>query len=63
MGLGWAEPADRSLRDEYVVEAGYKMALTPQLSVMPDIQVVIDPAENPTEDSLWLFSLRTILTF
>ena len=63
MGLGWAEPADRSLRDEYVVEAGYKMALTPQLSVMPDIQVVIDPAENPTEDSVWLFSLRTILTF
>ena len=63
VGVGWAEPSDRTLRDEYVVEAGYKMAVTPQLSVMPDLQVVFDPAENPAEDSIWLFSLRTILTF
>jgi len=30
---------------------------------MPDLQVVFDPANNPDEDRVWVFSLRTIFAF
>ena len=61
IGLGWAQPSDKALREEYVLEAGYKVQVTPQLSLMPDLQYLIDPANNPEQDSLWIFSLRMIL--
>jgi hypothetical protein len=28
---------------------------------MPDLQLLIDPANNPTESSVWVFGLRALL--
>jgi porin len=61
-GIGWARPSEENfgpgLDDEYAVEASYRMQLSPNSTVMPDIQLVIDPARNPETSTAWVFGLR-----
>jgi porin len=63
-GIGWAEPANKptGTKEEYVIETSYKFQLAKNFSLLPDLQLVIDPANNPTESSVWVFGLRVILT-
>jgi porin len=58
VAASWQEPANRTLRDQYVVEAFYRFYLTPHTHLSPDIQVVIDPANAPTKDAITVFGLR-----
>jgi porin len=37
------------------------LQLTQELAITPDIQLLIDPALNPDEDSIWVFGLRARL--
>lgn len=64
-GLGWARPSEDTygpgLPDEYVTEFSYRFQLTKNFSVMPDVQIVFNPALNPTEDQVWVLGLRAIL--
>jgi porin len=39
----------------------YRLQITDQFALTPDIQYLVDPAQNPTEDSLWIFGLRARL--
>ena len=57
LGVGWADPDARSLRDEYVVEAFYRVQVTPTLQFTPDFQVVFQPSAS-TDDAVGVFSLR-----
>ena len=65
-GFGWAKPSEKTfgpgLRDEYVVEVSYRLQLFRNLSLMPDIQLLIDPADNPDDDRVWVVGLRAIFT-
>jgi porin len=63
-GVGWAEPANKppGTKDEYVIETSYKFQIAKNFSLLPDMQLVIDPANNPTESSVWILGLRAILT-
>lgn len=62
-GGGWAKPANPLLRDQVTWEIFYRFMLTPNLALTPDVQLVTDPALDPTEDELWVFSLRSRVTF
>ena len=62
LGAGWAEPKQSELRDEYVFETSYRVQVTPSINLMPDLQYLIDPANNPELDSTWVAGLRCILT-
>lgn len=62
LGFSWGEPATNGFRDEYLVETSYRVQVTPNLSIMPDFQFVVDPAVAE-DDFLFVFSLRTILSF
>lgn len=66
LGAGWAEPSTQShgrgLDDEYVLETSYKLQLTKNFSVTPDLQLLFNPAKTPEQDHLWMFGLRAILT-
>ena len=65
LGVGWAEPtakAGSSVRDEYVIETSYQYQLFRSFSLLPDVQLVIDPANNPDEDRIWVVGVRGILT-
>jgi porin len=63
LGAGWAHPASPLLRDQYVLEGFYRYQLTDNLAFTPDVQLIINPALNPTANSVWVFGLRTRFTF
>ena len=67
VGVNWGEPNESSfgsgLRDQYTVEAFYRIPVTQQLAVTPSIGYIKNPALNPDEDALWVFGLRARLAF
>jgi hypothetical protein len=63
LGIGWAQPSNDALRDQYVMEAFYRWHLTPNLAFTPNVKMIVNPALYPTEDTLWVFGLRGRLTF
>jgi hypothetical protein len=64
-GLGWARPSEDTygpgLGDEYVTELSYRLQLTKNFSLLPDVQIVFNPALNPAEDRFWVLGLRASL--
>ena len=65
VGVGWARPSEQThgpgLRDEWVLETSYKLQMSKNFSLTPDIQVLFNPAENPDKQNIWVFGLRAIL--
>ncbi len=66
IGAGWARPSEDTfgpgLDDEIALEMSYKFPISKQLTLMPDAQVIFNPANNPGESSIWVIGLRAILT-
>jgi porin len=66
IGAGWAKPSRETfgpgLRNETVLETSYKFQLSQNFSITPDLQVVFNPANDPSESSVWVVGLRAILT-
>jgi porin len=58
LATSWEDPSNPMLRDQYIVEAFYRFYITPFTHLTPDIQVVLDPANSPTKDSVTIFGLR-----
>ena len=65
IGAGWAKPSEMThgpgLDNEFVIETSYKFELANNLSLTPDIQLLLNPANNPTESSVWVLGLRMIV--
>ncbi len=66
LGAGWAKPSkntyDEKLKDEYVFETSYRIQVTPSISLTPDIQLLLNPANNQDVERDWVLGLRCILT-
>lgn len=66
VGLGWAEPSEQThgaeLDDEWVVETSYKLQLTPNFTLTPDLQLLINPARDQDHNQLWIAGLRAVFT-
>jgi porin len=66
LGAGWAKPSEKTfgpdLKDEYVFETSYKFQLWRSFSLTPDVQLLLDPANNPAESRVWVFGLRAFLS-
>jgi porin len=66
VGAGWAKPSRETfgpgLRSETVLETSYKFQLSQNFSITPDVQVVFNPANDPSESSVWVVGMRAILT-
>ena len=65
LGVNWGQP-NREIYgttgdDQYTLEAYYRLQLLKYLQVTPDIQLLLNPAFNPDEDRVWVFSLRARL--
>jgi porin len=63
IGFSWGKPADGALRDQFTSEFFYRFQLTEFLAVTPDIQLIVDPALNPTTDVLAFFGIRLRAAF
>ena len=66
VGVGWAKPSEETfgpgLDDETVIETSYKFQIAKNFSLLPDFQIVFNPANNPDESSIWVIGIRAILT-
>jgi len=66
LGAGWARPSRETfgpgLSDEKVLEASYKFQLSQYFSLMPDVQILFNPANDPSDSSVWVFGLRVMIT-
>jgi porin len=66
IGAGWAKPSEETfgpgLDDETVVEMSYKFQVSKHLTLLPDAQVIFNPANNPDKSSIWVVGVRAILT-
>lgn len=58
LAFSWAEPAAVSKRDQYGLEAFYRLALTPDTQMTPDLQIIFNPADNPQASSVVLGGVR-----
>jgi len=65
-GAGWARPSEDTfgpgLDDETVIETSYKFSISKNFSLLPDAQVIFNPANNPEKSSIWVVGIRAILT-
>jgi porin len=58
IGYTWSDPADRSLDDQGVINAYYRVQLTPEIQIGPTLEVVFDPVRNQDEDTVTVWGLR-----
>lgn len=67
VGLNWGRPNEDTfgpgLDDQFTAEMFYRVNVGRNFAVTGDIQYLRDPALNPAEDSVWVFSLRGRLVF
>jgi len=66
-GLNWGRPSESSLgsnlNDQITAELYCRLHLWKILTITPDVQVLINPAMNPTEDLLAVFGVRSRIPF
>lgn len=64
-GANWGKPNEAvfgsGLDDQYAFELFYRLQVTKELAITPDIQFLMNPALNPDEDNIWVFGLRARL--
>lgn len=67
LGLNWGRPSKVTfgpgLNDQYTMEVFYRVQLLRVLTLTPDVQILINPALNPDEDLISVFSIRGRLSF
>ena len=67
VGVGVNKPSEDTHGDdlgtEKVLEASYLWQITANTSLLPDVQLILDPANNPQEDAVWMVGARLRLTF
>lgn len=59
----WANPSDDSLREEKLFEIFYRIQVTENMELSPDLQFVVDPSLNPSEDLVTIVGLRLKVLF
>jgi porin len=66
LGFHWGQPNEDTfgpgLDDQYAMELFARFQVTQNIQVTPDIQLIINPALNPTDDHSWVFGLRARAT-
>jgi porin len=63
IGIAWSDASPGAgARDETLIEAYYRFALSPALSLTPDLQLVVDPALDPDAQDTVVLGLRLHLT-
>lgn len=59
---GWSRLSEQTfgpgLDDELAFELSYRLRMSPNTTLMPDVQLVLDPANNAQESSVWVLGLR-----
>jgi len=62
LGVSWGRALDSS-RDQYTLEGFYRLELTDFLQLTPQIQYVVDPANDPATDDILVLGARLRVFF
>lgn len=62
IGLSWGSPAEADLRNQFGIESMYRFYITQTISVIPGLQVLFSPSQNPDENAIGVLSLRVRLS-
>jgi len=67
LGLNWGEPNEDTfspgLKDQYAIEAFYRVPVGDRFAVTADTQFIKDPALNPSESSIFMLNVRARFAF
>lgn len=63
VALGWGNPSNDRLQDQYTAEMFYRAQITRAFAVTPAVQFFVNPAANPKHDGAVVWSLRSRITF
>ncbi len=67
IAANWGRPNNSTfgsgLSDQYSMELFYRLQISQGIRVTPSIQLLVDPALNPSEDFVAVFGLRGVVTF
>ena len=61
VGVNWGRPTVGALDDQYTAELFYRLQVSPNLALTPDVQVINQPALNPEETTIFAFGIRARL--
>ena len=61
--FAWGRPSRDSFRDQYVTELFYRLQVTPEFQLTPDLQFILFPSQNPGDDFIAVFGMRARLAF
>ncbi len=63
-GVAWADPSSgEGSRDETLLELFYRVHLAKAISITPNLQLVLDPADNPDDDVAVVGGVRLLVEF
>lgn len=63
LGVARGEPSDPQKRTETLIEAYWRLQLGPYVALSPDVQLVLDPANDPDADLAAVVGIRLQLDF
>ena len=63
IAASWAEPTDETLRDQYGLEVDYSFRLTPHSTLTPHVQLIRDPSQNLSTNTILIIGLRAKIDF
>jgi porin len=65
--VNWGDPNSDTfgsgLDDQFSAEVFYRYQLAENFQITPSVELLVDPALNPEESTLWLSGIRGLFTF
>jgi porin len=58
IAANWGSPPDDTLSDQTTIEAFWRFQFSQGFAITPSVQLLLDPALNPDNDSVWVWGLR-----
>jgi len=63
IGFMWQDPSDSTRRDDYGMEMFWRLQMTQNIEVTPDVQLYFDPSRSPNRDIEAAFGFRLGVSF
>jgi carbohydrate-selective porin OprB len=63
LAINWGQPPDKALREQTTIEAFWRFQFARNLAFTPSQQLLLNPAPNPNEGTIWVTGLRIRMTF
>jgi carbohydrate-selective porin OprB len=59
----WGSPPDKTLKSQSTSEVNYRLHVTQNLTVTPDLQITFNPSFNEVENVIYVVGLRVRMSF